>query len=91
MKLAEWKDIRARKFSADEGVEKILPQLGESVPEPVPWDDLELTDEDLKGRGRTAEEIARSPEIGAWKDDPNIPSGEEFVERVRKGRRQNSE
>ena len=29
-------------------------------------DDLELTEEDLRGAGLTAEEIAASPEIGAW-------------------------
>ena len=96
MKLSKWRERRSRKFSADElekidkDVEKGVPQLGESVPEPAPEDDLELTDEDLKGRGRTAEEIARSPEIGAWKDDPEISSGEEFVERIRKGRPLNS-
>jgi hypothetical protein len=50
----------------------------------VPEDDLELTDEDLKGFGLTAEEIAQSPEIGAWADDPEIPSGAEYVERLRR-------
>jgi hypothetical protein len=30
----------------------------------VPEDDLELTDEDLKGTGLTAEEIAQSPDRG---------------------------
>ncbi len=50
----------------------------------MPEDDLELTDEDLKGRGLTAEEIARSPEIGAWADDPEIPSGAEYVEKIRR-------
>lgn len=50
----------------------------------VPEDDLELTDEDLKGAGLTAEEIAQSPDIGAWSDDPEIPSGAEYVERLRR-------
>lgn len=42
------------------------------------------TDEDLEGRGLTAEEIARSPEIGAWADDPDIKSGAEYVENLRR-------
>jgi len=56
------------------------------MPELVPEDDLELTDKDLKGDGLTAEEIAQSPEIGAWADDPEIPSGAEYVERLRRPR-----
>jgi len=49
----------------------------------VPEDDLELTDEDLKGARLTAEEIAQSPEIGAWSDS-DVPSGAEYVERLRR-------
>ena len=44
--------------------------------------DLELTEEDLKGAGLTAEEIAVSPEIGAWAED-EMKSGAEFVEQLR--------
>jgi len=35
---------------------------------------LELSEDDLKGAGLTAEEIAASPKIGAWADD-DIESG----------------
>jgi hypothetical protein len=49
--------------------------------EPVLQDVLELSDEDLKGAGLTAEEIAASPEIGAWADD-DIESGAEYVEKI---------
>ena len=52
----------------------------------APEDDLELTDEDLLGLGLTANEIAGSPEIGAWTGDPEVPSGAEFVENVRRSR-----
>ncbi len=54
--------------------------------EPVAEDDLELTDEDLQGLGLTAEEIAESPEIGAWADGGEVESGADFVERVRRTR-----
>jgi hypothetical protein len=50
----------------------------------VPEDDLELTDEDLKGSGLTAEEIAQSPEIGAWSEDREVQSGAEYVEKLRR-------
>ena len=56
----------------------------ELVPEPE--DDLELSDEDLRGLGLTAEEIAESPEIGAWADGGEAQSGAEFVERLRRPR-----
>lgn len=52
--------------------------------EPVPEDDLELTDEDLQGLGLAAEEIAKSPEIGAWADGGEVQSGAEFVEGLRR-------
>ena len=44
---------------------------------------LGLTDEDLKGKGLTAQEIASSPEIGAWADE-QAQSGSEYVEVVRR-------
>lgn len=44
---------------------------------------LVLTEEDLRGEGLTAAEIAKSPEIGAWSEDPEIPSGAEYVEQLR--------
>ncbi len=52
----------------------------ESTPE-----DLELTDEDLIGVGLTAEEIASSPEIGAWAEDGETETGAEYVEKLRRG------
>jgi hypothetical protein len=51
--------------------------------EPVPEDDLDLSEEDLRGAGLTAEEIASSPEIGAWADDGEAQSGAEYVEKLR--------
>jgi len=42
-----------------------------------------LSEEDLKGAGLTAEEIAASPEIGAWAED-DIESGAEYVEKFRR-------
>lgn len=48
---------------------------------------LELTDEDLQGLGLTAEQIARSPEIGAWADGGEVESGADFVDRLRRTRR----
>lgn len=44
---------------------------------------LELSEEDLKGAGLTAEEIAASPEIGTWAED-DIESGSEYVEMIRR-------
>jgi len=52
--------------------------------EPLPADDLDLTEEDLKGAGLTAEEIASSPEIGAWAGAGEEQSGAEYVERLRR-------
>ena len=52
----------------------------------IPEDDFELTPEDLQGLGLTAEEIARSPEIGAWADGGEVESGADFVERLRRPR-----
>lgn len=51
--------------------------------EPMQDEDLELTDEDLRGKGLTAEEIAASSEIGAWAGD-EAQSGAEYVEQVRR-------
>lgn len=51
---------------------------------PLSEDDLELTEEDLKGSGLTAEEIALSPEIGAWAEDGEMQSGAEYVENLRR-------
>lgn len=48
-------------------------------------ENLELTEEDLRGAGLTAEEIASSPEVGAWAEDPQIRSGAEYVEAIRRG------
>lgn len=48
----------------------------------LPADDLELLDEDLKGAGLTAQEIAASPEIGSWAE---LGTGEEYVEQLRSG------
>jgi len=45
--------------------------------------DLDLSEEDLRGAGLTAEEIAASPEIGAWAED-DIGSGAEYVEKLRR-------
>jgi hypothetical protein len=52
----------------------------------LPADDLDLTEEDLKGAGLTAEEIALSPEIGAWAEKGEkgeAQSGAEYVEKLR--------
>lgn len=46
--------------------------------------ELELTEEDLLGLGLTAQEIAEAPEIGAWANEPDAPSGEAFVEQIRR-------
>ena len=54
--------------------------------EPVPEDDLELADEELRGFGLTAEEIANSPEIGAWAEEGDVQSGADFVEALRRPR-----
>lgn len=51
--------------------------------EPLPEDDLDLAEEDLKGAGLTAQEIAASPEIGAWAEDKK-QSGAEYVEKLRR-------
>jgi hypothetical protein len=52
--------------------------------EPLPEDDLKLTEDDLTGAGLTAEEIASSPEMGAWAGDGDQQSGAEYVEKLRR-------
>jgi hypothetical protein len=52
--------------------------------EPLPLDTFELPEEDLRGAGLTAEEIASSPEIGAWADAGEETSGAEYVEQLRR-------
>ncbi len=52
--------------------------------EPLPEEDLGLTEEDLRGAGLTAEEIAASPEIGAWAEEGEAQSGAEYVEKLRR-------
>ncbi len=47
-----------------------------------------LSDESLHGLGQTAEEIARAPEIGLWKDRTDITDSVEFIEEMRSRRRQ---
>ncbi len=54
--------------------------------EPAAERDFELKTEDLHGLGLTAEEISASPEIGAWAEDPDISSGAEYVEALRRAR-----
>ena len=49
----------------------------------LPEDDLEVREDDLEGRGLTAEEIAASAEIGAWAGDDS-QSGAEYVEQIRR-------
>ncbi len=51
--------------------------------EPLPKEALVLTEEDLRGAGLTAAEIAASPEIGSWAEDREMPSGAEYVEHLR--------
>lgn len=50
--------------------------------EPVQENDLDLTEDDLRGKGLTAEEIAASLEIGAWAGDEQ--SGAEYVDQIRR-------
>jgi hypothetical protein len=50
----------------------------ELAPEPV-----EISEDDLRGLGLTAQEISSSPEIGAWGQESPVPDGERFVEAVR--------
>jgi hypothetical protein len=47
--------------------------------EPMAEEDFALKEEDLKGAGLTADEIALSPEIGAWSEEPEMPTTENSV------------
>ena len=51
--------------------------------EPLPEDDLTLSDEDLLGAGLTAAEIAASPGIGAWAEQGDVETGAESVRQLR--------
>lgn len=55
--------------------------------EPLLAETLELSEEDLRGAGLTAEEIASSPEIGAWSEAGEEQSGAEYVEKLRRASR----
>jgi hypothetical protein len=61
---------------------ELLPGRVVVTVEPLSDEDLELTEDDLQGLGLTAEEIARSPEIGAWAGEREV-SGAEYVETLR--------
>ena len=52
--------------------------------EPEDENDFDVADEDLRGFGLTAKEIADAPEIGSWADASEALSGAEFVEHVRR-------
>jgi len=62
-------------------------------------DDHILTDEDIatmnheelwnEGEGRTAEEIAKSPYIGAWADRDDIGDSAEYIAEMRRKSRKN--
>jgi hypothetical protein len=54
--------------------------------QPSAAEDLDLTDEDLQGLGLAAEDIAASPQIGAWADDPEMATGAKYVENLRQPR-----
>jgi hypothetical protein len=47
-----------------------------------------LKPENLRGQGLTAGEIARSPEIGMWKDRPETQDSVAWVEQMRRQRRE---
>lgn len=51
--------------------------------EPLLEEELAFTEEDLRGAGLTAEEIAASPGIGAWAED-EVQSGADYVEQLRR-------
>jgi hypothetical protein len=52
--------------------------------EPISEESFDLSEDDLRGDGLTAEEIASSPEIGAWAEDPEGASGAEYVDSIRR-------
>lgn len=47
-----------------------------------------LTDESLRGLGLTAEEIAKSPEIGIWADRTDMIDSVEFIAEMRRKNRE---
>jgi len=51
---------------------------GRGVPEV-----LELSEDDVHGLGLTAEEMASSPDMGAWGQEGPVPDGARFVEVLR--------
>jgi hypothetical protein len=71
----------SRVESLEQEIRKLSPQ--EDTALELSKDDLDLPEEDLKGDGLTAEEIAKSPEIGAWAG-ADIESGAEYVEKLRR-------
>jgi hypothetical protein len=44
---------------------------------------LDLSEEDLRGLGLTAQEIASSPELGAWGQESSTQDGARFGETLR--------
>ncbi len=44
---------------------------------------LEISEDDVRGLGMTAEEIASSPDLGTWGQKGPVPDGASFVEAVR--------
>ena len=52
----------------------------------LPGDACELAEEDLQGLGLTAEEIAQSPEFGAWGQDGLAGESARLVAELRDGR-----
>ena len=44
---------------------------------------FELSEDDVRGEGLTAQEIAASPDLGAWGQDSSALDGARFVEAVR--------
>jgi len=66
-------------------MKKTLP--GQEAPDGDAFQEIPfLNHGDLCGLGLTAEEIARSPEIGAWAESAEISSGAAYVEKLRRGR-----
>ena len=50
---------------------------------PLAKESFALSEEDLRGEGLTAAEIAASPEIGSWAEDREMQSGAEYVDHLR--------
>jgi hypothetical protein len=60
------------------------PEIDPNDPDYDPELEALLTDENLRGQGLTAEEIANAPEIGIWKDRTDMGDSVEYVERMRR-------